>query len=129
MRVFVDLLFIVPGRNRGTQTYVDSLLIELDRISSVELVCVTNKLNHKHYTGLGLTCRRSCVHGGNRLLRLIYQQLCLPFLVRVQKADILFCPGYLSPILPVLPVVPVVHDMNYRNPLRTNTNKLDNSFL
>ena len=47
MRIAVDLLFVVPGRNRGTQTYVDCLLPELAGLPGADLVCMTNGRNHR----------------------------------------------------------------------------------
>lgn len=115
MKIVIDLLFIVPCKNRGTQTYVDSLLAELTRLDGLELVCLTNKLNHAHYTGLGLNCHLTPVHGGRTITRVLYQQCFSSWLARRLGGDILFCPGYLSPMLPVLRTVPVLHDMNYKD--------------
>ncbi len=116
MKVVVDLLFIVPGRNRGTQTYVDSLLPELRALPSLDVVCLTNKLNHRYYAEeLGLQCRRAPVSGANLALRTLYQQLVVSSVAKKLGGDALFCPGYLSPIRPTLPTVAVLHDMNFRD--------------
>ena len=45
-RILVDCTFIVPGKNRGTQTYLDALLIEMNRSSKAQLVCLTTAANH-----------------------------------------------------------------------------------
>jgi glycosyltransferase involved in cell wall biosynthesis len=115
MKIIVDLLFIIPGKNRGTQTYVDSLLAELSRLDGVEVVCLTNSINHEYYVSLGFFCHRTMIKGKNRFLRIIYQQLLSSVVARRLSGDVLFCPGYLSPIMPLVPTIPVVHDMNYRD--------------
>ena len=116
MRVLVDLMFIVPGRNRGTETYVNALLAELRNLPGVDVLCLTNRLNHGRYRDeMGLECLASAVHGGNRVARFLYQQAAVGFAARRSGADVLFCPGYLSPVFPPVPTVPVVHDLNYRD--------------
>lgn len=115
MKVVVDLLFIIPGKNRGTQTYVDSLLAELTRLKGIEIICLTNKANHTYYEKFGYDCRRTAISGKNRVLRILYQQLFVSRIAQRLGADVLFCPGYLSPMFPRLPMVPVIHDMNYRD--------------
>ena len=116
MKVIVDLLFIVPGRNRGTQTYVDSLLPELRELPGLELVCLTNRRNHRYYAEeLGLPCHRTPVSGGNRPFRILYQQLGMNALAEKLGGDALLCPGYLSPMAPRLPTVVILHDMNFRD--------------
>lgn len=113
MKVVVDLLFIIPGKNRGTQTYVDSLLAELALLKDVKLICLTNKANHSHYEKFGYNCYKTIVGGDSRFFRILYQQFVAPRIARRLGANILFCPGYLSPVFPRLPTVPVIHDMNY----------------
>ena len=116
VKVIVDLLFIVPGRNRGTQTYVDSLLPELRALPGLEVVCLTNRRNHRYYAEeLGLECHLTPVGGGNRPLRILYQQLAMNKVARRLGGDALLCPGYLSPVTPQLPTVVILHDMNFRD--------------
>ena len=112
----MDLLFIVPGRNRGAETYVDSLLPEMHGIPGLDIVCLTNKSNHSRYEGeLGFQCRCAPISGSNRMVRVLYQQLFLNSAAKRLGGDVLFCPGYLSPVRPSLPVVSVIHDMNFRD--------------
>ena len=116
MKVIVDLLFIVPGRNRGTQTYVDSLLPELAALPDVDLVCITNRLNHRYYAEqLGLQCWAAPVAGSRRPFRVLYQQFLMGAAAKRLGGDVLFCPGYLSPAFPTLPTVVVLHDLNFRD--------------
>ena len=116
MRIVVDLLFVVPGRNRGTQTYVDSLLPELAALPGADLVCLTNGRNHRYYAvEVGLPCRATPVGGARRPLRVLYQQLLLCRAAKRLRGDALFCPGYLAPAFPTLPTAVALHDLNFRD--------------
>ena len=112
--ILVDCLFIVPGKNRGTQTYLDSLLRYMVRDSRITLLCVVNKLNAEHYAEIvGDNLVRLPIKGESTVIRGLFQQLVLPILALTKKADVLFCPGYLSPIIAMKPTIPVIHDMNF----------------
>ena len=116
MKVLADLTFIVPGRNRGAETYVNALLAELRDLPGLDVACLTNRLNQSRYRDeMGLECHASGVHGGNRTTRFAYQQAASAFVARRTGADVLFCPGNLSPLFPSVPTVSVVHDMNFRD--------------
>ena len=116
MKVIVDLLSIIPGRNRGTQTYVDSLLPELYVLPDIDIVCLTNKLNHDYYrTKLQFQCQLTPINGANRLFRTLYQQIAMSSAAKLAGGDVLFCPAYLSPVFRALPTVVVLHDMNFRD--------------
>lgn len=115
-RILVDCTFIVPGKNRGTQTYLDALLVEMNRSSQAQLVCLTTAANHSHYSDdLGLSCYLIRVGGTNRLIRVLAQQLFSWYFLRRSECDVLFCPGYLSPVFIKKPCVVTIHDMAYRD--------------
>ena len=114
LNILVDLIFIIPGRNRGTETYVNALLAELRNLPGANIVCLTNRLNHGYYQDeMGFECYASTTHGRNRVTRLMYQQVAIGFVAKRTGADVLFCPGYLSPVFPPLPTVSVIHDVNF----------------
>lgn len=116
MNILVDLLLVVPGRNGGTETYIDGLLQEMKALPETNLICLTNKRNHSHYRHeLGLSCHAASVDGRNRLSRLLYQQVATALVARRTNADVLFCPVYLAPILPTVPMVVVIHDANFHD--------------
>ena len=116
IRILVDCTFIVPGKNRGTQTYVDALLVEMNNSPQAEIVCLTTAANHAHYSGeLGLDCYQVKIAGSNRLIRVVAQQLFSWYFVRRTACDVLFCPGYLSPVFIKSACVVTIHDMAYRD--------------
>lgn len=114
MRVGIDLLFIQPGRNRGTETYVHGLLKRLSERPGLDLVLFTNELNHGRFEGIGNSCARLCgISGAGRVRRVAYQQAVIPRLARDAGCDLLFCPGYLAPIWSRVPVVVTVPDTQF----------------
>ena len=116
MNVLVDLLFIVPERNRGVRTYVDNLLAELNGLPDTNVTALTNRHNHDYYRNeLGLRCHAAPVDGGNRLTRFLYQQAGIGFAAKSTGADVLFSPGYSAPVLPSLPTVVTLHDVGFRD--------------
>lgn len=116
MKIIVDLLWIIPGKNRGTQTYVDSLLPELTSLRGIEVLCLTNRSNHSHFDQrIEIDCLCAPLGGRGRLVRTLYQQILLSRAAKRLGGDILFCPGYLSPVLPSIPTVVTIHDMNFRD--------------
>lgn len=114
MRVGVDLLFIQPGRNRGTETYVHGLLGSLGGRAGLELELFTNEVNHGHFQGIaGSRVRKCAVSGVNRTWRVIYQQLVVPRLAKAAGCELLFCPGYLAPLRSRVPIVVTVPDTQF----------------
>ncbi len=115
-RILVDCTFIVPGKNRGTQTYLDALLVEMNISSKAQIVCLTTAANHSYYSNeLGLSCYLTKIAGTNRLIRVLMQQVFSSYFLKRSKCDVLFCPGYLSPVFVSKPCVVTIHDMNYRD--------------
>lgn len=116
MKVLVDLTFIVPGRNGGTETYVNALLAELRGLPGFEIECLTNRLNQGRYRDeMGLECHASGLHGENRTTRFAYQQAAAALVAGRRGADVLFCPGNLAPLCSSVPTVPVIYDTNFRD--------------
>lgn len=116
MKVLVDLTFIVPGRNGGTETYVNALLAELRGLPNFEIECLTNRLNQGRYRDeMGLECHASGLHGENRTTRFAYQQAAAALVAGRRGADVLFCPGNLAPLCSSVPTVPVIYDTNFRD--------------
>ena len=114
MRVGCDLLCIQPGRNRGVDTYVRRLLPELAGLC--ELVLFVSSGNQEYFSSFANAEIVRCpLSGRNRFWRVFYEQFRLPALVAARNCDLLFCPGYLSPIYSSLPVVAAIHDAQFRD--------------
>ena len=114
MNVLVDLLFFVPGKNGGIEVFIDRLLPQLRSLPDTHVICLTNKLNHSYCRDeKRFQCYASPLDGGNRLTRLMYQQCMVGSIGKKVNADVIFCPGNLSPIFSALPTVAVIHDLNF----------------
>ena len=59
-----------------------------------------------------LDVRTSRVGGGPRLLRILWEQTCLPVLLRKANARLLHAPAYVAPLAAPCPVVLTVHDLH-----------------
>jgi len=51
--------------------------------------------------------------GRNKFLRIMWEQLILPFKLKSLKADILFSPGFVCPFIKPIKYVTVIHDMTF----------------
>ena len=88
-RILVDCSFIVPGKNRGTQTYLDALLIEMNESTHAHVVCLTTSANHSHYSDdLGMDCYLVKIAGGNRVIRVLTQQLLSWYFLKRTHCDV-----------------------------------------
>ena len=114
LRICVDLLFLQPQRNRGTETYAKELLRRLEEMPSVELTLMLNRSTESEFRSfIGSQRRVIAISGRNRVFRVLYQQIVLPRLARRNGAQVQFCPGYLSPVRPLLPTVVSIHDVQF----------------
>ncbi len=115
MHIIVDLTFIKPGINGGTQTYIDNLLHEFTEIKKMQITCLTTNTNNEYYEHLGLNCYKLNINGHSRISRFIFYQIIFNKIIKQLKGDILFCPGNMVPFFVKCSSVVVVHDMNYRD--------------
>jgi len=53
--------------------------------------------------------------GARRMRRIFWQQVELPWILRRWRADVLFCPAYVMPLLSPCPAVTFVHDLHGLN--------------
>lgn len=114
--VGINLLFIVPGRNRGVQTYVDHLLEQLlsrGKYRYTLFVSASNAAHYKRYSGCEFV---ECpVDGRRRVWRVFYEQLFLSWRAKKTGCKLLFFPGYLSPVWKILPFVVTIPDTQFRD--------------
>lgn len=120
MRIGINALFLVPGDVGGTEIYFRNNLKEMtsshpDHIFVLfttednELVLRQDldSFSNVEYFSLGFKA-------ANRPLRIILEQILLPFAVWRAKIDILWSPGYTAPFLCICPQVVTIHDLQYK---------------
>lgn len=113
MRVLIDAT-AVPADRGGVGRYVDELVPELVA-EGVELALVVQRRDVDHYTRLVPTAlviaapRRIA----SRPVRMLWEQIGLPILVRKVKPDVLHSPHYTLPFLARVPIVVTLHDATF----------------
>ena len=117
MRVGLNLLYLIPGQNGGTQTYAESLINALAAIDAEDDFTVFVSAEG---AALALPAQPNfhkvvCpVRAVRREARYAYEQLVFPRLLRSYRPDVLHSLGYVGPLAARSPQVVSVHDLIYR---------------
>jgi glycosyltransferase involved in cell wall biosynthesis len=117
MRIALNLLYLIPGRVGGTETYGLSLmhaLSDVDRESDYFVflnreatgVAVPSATNFHR-----VDCAVSAIH---RSLRYGWEQIVLPRQLRELKIDLVHSPGYVAPLMNPCASVVTIPDLNFR---------------
>ena len=117
LRIGVNALYLIPGGVGGTEIYLRSLLPALAGIDHDNRYFVfTNQ-----ETGPGLvpaagnwTAAPLDVRASNRPARIFCEQTALPLEARRLRLDVLFNPGFTSPLICGCPQVTVFHDLQHK---------------
>jgi len=116
-RIGVNALYLIPGGVGGTEIYLRELLVALARIDwENEYFVFTNR-----ETGEDLVPRQRNFHwepqavpASYRPLRILWEQMMLPFRVSKLKLDVLLNPGFTAPLVTSCPCVTVFHDLQHK---------------
>jgi len=113
MRIGIDALFIRPGINGGTETYTREMIRALGELGTDDEFIV-----YGVYPELGAWCSPyrnfrfvRIALGRSVPVRILYEQTVFVRRVKLDSIDVLFCPGYVSPLWGSFPVVTTIHDM------------------
>ena len=116
LRIGVNALYLIPGGVGGTEIYLRNLLAALARIDRRNQYFV---FTNRETTDLS-------PHAGNfeavpgavparaRPIRLVWEQCVLPVQAARLKLDVMFSPGFTSPLLCRAAGVAVIHDLQHR---------------
>jgi len=113
----VNALYLIPGRVGGTEIYLRSLLAALAEIDARnQYIVFTNR-----ETGTDLVparanfkCAPISIRASFRPARILWEQTGLPLAVARQHLDVLFNPGFTSPVLCSCASVTVFHDLQHK---------------
>ena len=116
-RIGINALYLIPGGVGGTEIYLRELLEALARIDGDNLYFVfTNR-----ETDAGLVPRQANFHrkaqpvrAKFRPARILWEQTVLPLAAARYSLDVLFNPGFTSPLLAPCPSVTVFHDLQHK---------------
>ena len=113
MRVLIDCT-AVPADRGGVGRYVDELAPEL-AAAGVDLALVVQRRDVDHYTRLVPRARVIAAPARitSRPVRMLWEQIGLPLLIRKIRPDVLHSPHYTLPVLARVPVVVTVHDATF----------------
>ena len=121
MRIGVNTLFMVPGDVGGTETYLrETLLAALLEYPETEFILFTNIENDGLFRQIcsgNANVTFICLNfrAANRPVRILLEQIKLPFVARKHKLDILWSPGYTAPFLSFCPQVVTICDLQYKS--------------
>ena len=116
-RIGVNALYLIPGGVGGTEIYLRELLKGFAQIDAKNEYFVFTNLE----TGSDLTPRQAnflwkpqAVHARFRPARILWEQIVLPLEAARYRLDVLFSPGFTSPLLCGCPTVTVFHDLQHK---------------
>jgi glycosyltransferase involved in cell wall biosynthesis len=121
VRLGVNTLFLVPGDVGGTETYLrETLAASIKEYRDVEFIFFTNNENDKLLRSLSSGYENTVVHclnfnAANRPVRIILEQVKLPFVARKYNLDLLWSPGYTAPFISFSQQAVTIHDLQYKS--------------
>ncbi len=117
MHIGLNLLYIIPGENGGTQTYAEALMKALAGLGAGDDYTV---FVSEESAALELPPgfrRVVCpVRAVRREARYAYEQLVFPRLLRRYPLDVLHSLGYVCPLHTPCRSIVTIHDLNYLTP-------------
>jgi glycosyltransferase involved in cell wall biosynthesis len=120
MRIGINTLFLIPGEVGGSQTYFcETFGAMLEAFPDDGYVLFTQIENDRFLRDrfgayLNVTFVPLPFRAMNRVVRIIREQVELPWKVRGQALDVLWSPGYTAPVFCRVPQVVSILDMQYR---------------
>lgn len=117
MKIGINALFIRPGWHGGTEVYLRNLLRTLPVVGSEhEFYLFTNKENHKTFPVLASNIKRVLIPipASIKPLRVLMEQIALPYYATKLKLDVIHGPGYTCPVFAPCARVVTIHDLQYQ---------------
>ena len=116
MRVGINALFLLPGKVGGSEIYIRNLVRFLARSGGNNTYVVfINRESSGVFddAGPGMEIVACPIQASNRPLRVIWEQVVLPFQVFRHKIDILFSAGMTAPFVCPVPSVLAIFDLQH----------------
>lgn len=112
MKVGLNLLYLIPGKVGGTETYARELVASLCKKEQVIIFC-GKETKQTFVENSNLEVVSLPIYSSNRIMRIIIEQTLLPIVCLIKKIDILHSLGYSAPIIHPFPSVVTIHDLNW----------------
>jgi len=113
MKIGINTIFLVPGEGGGIERYTRNLIDAFQHIDRVnDYVLFTNRENSGTFD-LAENFKECLVPVSARFrpMKILWEQLILPFQVKSAGVNLLFSPGNISPVFLPCPSVVVMHDL------------------
>jgi glycosyltransferase involved in cell wall biosynthesis len=117
LTIGVNALYLLPGGVGGTEIYLRSLLAALAQIDRENrYVVFTNRETGGDLIppAANFAHAPQPVTATSRPARILWEQIALPFAVSRRRLDVLFNPGFTSPVFCGCPTVTVFHDLQHK---------------
>jgi len=111
MRIGINILYLIPGRVGGTETYARELIPYLAK--KHELIIFCGREAAPTFSGPNIQVVTLPIYSESRAMRLLAEQTILPILCITKKIDVLFSLGYSAPFIHPCPSVVTIHDLNW----------------
>jgi glycosyltransferase involved in cell wall biosynthesis len=116
MRIGLNLLFLIPGINGGTETYAAGLLAGLHEVGADDefVVFVNQEASDWPLPESPRFQRVVCpIQATNRFKKYWYEQVSFPAVVRASKVELLHSLAYVAPLRPGCRSILTIPDLNY----------------
>lgn len=116
MRVGLNALFLIPGKVGGTEMYARRLVHALAEAAPAgEFLVYVAREATGSFRAIAPNVREvPCAFAAEqRVARIAYEQVQLPWLARRDRLDLLHSLGYTAPLVVGCPSVVTIHDLNY----------------
>jgi glycosyltransferase involved in cell wall biosynthesis len=116
MRISVDATGLGKEKT-GTAVYVTEILRcwNADPTLDHDFVILSSPKTACYLRNMGLDCRFSFVNApDSRAVRILWQQLAIPMVLRKHRVDVHWGSGFVLPLLGARPMVVTIHDLSYQ---------------
>ena len=117
MRIGLNLLYVIPGINGGTESYAQGLLEGFEQCTGEHeyVVYLNRSARDWPLPSLANFDRIVCgIDGRNRVARYAYEQFILPGLLKRDHIQVVHSLGYVGPLRTPCPSVVTIPDLNYK---------------
>lgn len=112
MSIGINILYLIPGRVGGTETYARELIAEMSKNKHLTLFCGRETAStFKESKNISIITLP--IYSKNRIARIIAEQTLLPLLCFRYHVDTLFSLGYSAPLLHSFKSIVTIHDLNW----------------
>lgn len=112
MLIGINLLYLIPDKVGGTETYAREIIPHLAKDNELIIFCGKETLV-TFKTSKNIKVVTLPIYSSNRIARLIAEQTLLPIMATKYKIDVLFSLGYSAPFIHLCPSVVTIHDLNW----------------